>query len=161
MLAFLSGCGMFGRRQEKAKIEVKDVPAVARGEDEAPRHRILVLPFLDERFDKSKAVEDVARQTVVRELSRTQQFVIVSLDDFPQDPKKFITEEGDYDLAQVAKIASGMGALAVTELSKGAHHCMTVMKGYDLAMVPFPDANKMTRSLNDQRLLLLSEILAT
>lgn len=116
MLMMLSGCSFLsGRRQEKAKVEVKDVPAVARGDEEAPRHRILVLPFLDERFDKNKAVGDVARQTVIRELSRTQQFVIVSLDDFPQDPAKFLTEENDYDMAQIAKIASGMGVAAVLE----------------------------------------------
>ncbi len=116
-LLFVStGCSIFGsKRSEKAKVEVKDVPVVARGEEDAPRHRILVLPFLDERVDKSKAMGDVARQTVVRELVKTQQFVIVSLDDFPQDPKKYITEENDYDMAQISKIASGMGVAAVLE----------------------------------------------
>jgi len=116
MVLILSGCSIFGgRRQEKAKVEIKDVPVAARAEEEAPRHRILVLPFLDERLDKSQAMGDVARQTVIRELAKTNQFVIVSLDDFPQDPKKFITEENDYDLAQIAKIASGMGVAAVLE----------------------------------------------
>lgn len=104
-----------GRRQEKPKTEVRDVPMAARGDDEAPRHRILVLPFLDERADKSKGVSEVARQTVIRELGRTQQFVIVSLDDFPQDPNKFLTEENDYDLAQISKTAAGMGVAAVLE----------------------------------------------
>jgi hypothetical protein len=116
MLVFATGCSMLGgRRQEKAKVEVKDVPSVARGDEEAPKHRILVLPFLDERFDKSKTMGDVARQTVIRELSRTGQFVIVSLEDFPQDTAKFLTEENDYDLAQISKIASGMGVAAVLE----------------------------------------------
>lgn len=113
---FLSGCSVLGaKRQEKPQTEVRDVPAVARGEDEPPRHRVLVLPFLDERLEKSQAMTDVARQTVVRELLRTQQFVVVANEDFPQDPKKFITEENDYDLVQVAKIASGMGVAAVVE----------------------------------------------
>lgn len=112
---FLAGCSMLGRRESKPQVEVKDVPVVARGDEEAPRHRILVLPFLDERVDKSRAMGDVARQTVIRELSRTNQFVIVSLDDFPQDPKKFLTDENEYDLPQISKIASGMGVAAVLE----------------------------------------------
>lgn len=117
ILAMLvSGCSVLGaRRQEKPQTEVRDVPAMARGEDEAPRHRVLVLPFLDERLDKSQAMSDVARQTVVRELLRTGQFVVISNDDFPQDPKKFITEENDYDMAQVSKISSGIGVAAVIE----------------------------------------------
>jgi TolB-like protein len=114
VLLFSVGCGMFSKRAEKSKIEVRDVPTVAR-DDEAPRHRILVLPFLDERLDKSKGVSDVARQAVIRELARTNQFVIVSLQDFPQDPGKFLSEENDYDMAQVAKIASGLGVAAVLE----------------------------------------------
>lgn len=114
VLLFSVGCSFLGKRSEKSKIEVRDVPAVAR-DDEAPRHRILVLPFLDERLDKSKGVSDAARQAVIRELARTNQFVIVSLQDFPQDLGKFITEENDYDMAQVAKIASGLGVAAVLE----------------------------------------------
>lgn len=113
----LTGCSaLSGRRTEKpASIDVKDVPASARAEDEAPRHRILVLPFLDERMDKSQAMGDVARQTVIRELVKTRQFVVVALEDFPQDPKKYLTEENDYDLAQISKIAAGMGVSAVLE----------------------------------------------
>lgn len=99
----------------KGGPEVRDVPYSARGEEEGPRHRILVLPFLDERQDRSQSVGEVARQTVVRELVRTRQFVAVSPEDFPQDPKKFLTEENEYDLTQVAKMASTLGVAAVLE----------------------------------------------
>ncbi|MGZ3723489.1 MAG: hypothetical protein ACXVA9_11190, partial [Bdellovibrionales bacterium] len=96
-------------------IETKDVSVNARGEEEAPRHRLLILPFLDERPDHSLAMTDVARKTVVSELLRTHQFVVVPPEDFPQDPKKFLTEENEYDLAQVARQASAMGVAAVVE----------------------------------------------
>lgn len=115
---FLTGCSALSgsRTEQKAPpIETRDVPVAARGDDEGPRHRLLVLPFLDERLETSKAAADVSRQTVVRELLRTGQFVIVSPEDFPQDPKKFMTEDNDYDLPQIAKIASGMGVSAVLE----------------------------------------------
>ncbi len=114
-----AGCShLFGPGQAADKtptIETKDVSYSARGEEEAPRHRILVLPFLDERPDHAQAMTEVARQTVVRELLKTRQFVIVSPEDFPQDPKKYLTEENEYDLAQVSRLASTMGVAAVVE----------------------------------------------
>src|SRR5689334_13274851 len=98
--------------KEKA-IETKDVSYNAREENEAPRHRLLILPFLDERPDQTKTMTDVARQTVVRELLKTRQFVVVSPEDFPHDPKKFLTDENEYDLPQIAKLASTLGVAAV------------------------------------------------
>ncbi len=118
LFVFLCSCSILrGDRKDSlvSKADIMDVPFNARSEDEAPRHRLLVLPFLDERADKSQAVMDVARQTVVRELSKTRQFVIVSLSDFPQDPKKFINEDNEYDLVQISRLASSMGVSAVVE----------------------------------------------
>lgn len=108
---------MFNRKAEAPAhdAETRDVPAQTREENEAPRHRVLVLPFLDERLDRAQAVAEAARQVMVRELANTRQFVLVSPSDFPQDPKKFLSEEREYDLAQVAKIASSMGIGAVIE----------------------------------------------
>lgn len=116
---FLVGCSHLSSKpaaSEKASApEIRDVPYSARGEDEPPRHRVLVLPFLDERLDRTQTTTDAARQGVVRELLKTRQFVVVSLEDFPQDPKKFLTEDNEYDLTQVARIASSMGVAAVIE----------------------------------------------
>lgn len=118
-LLFLSSCAFLSNLRNNENpapgAEVRDVPYSARGDDEAPRHRVLVLPFLEERLDQPKGTSEVARQTVVRELLRTRQFVVVSPEDFPQDPKKFLTEENEYDLAQIAKLASSMGVAAVIE----------------------------------------------
>lgn len=117
-LALLTACSaLSGNRAETPANtpEVRDVPVVARGVDEAPRHRLLVLPFLEEKFDRPSNTAEVARQTVVRELLRTRQFVMVAPEDFPQDPKKFMTEDNDYDLAQIAKLASAMGVAGVVE----------------------------------------------
>lgn len=117
LLVCLSACTSLSskRNEQKSSVETRDVPFNARNEDEAPRHRILVLPFLDERLDRSQAVSDVSRQTVVRELLRTRQFVAISPEDFPHDPKKYLTEENEYDLAQIAKLASAIGVSAVVE----------------------------------------------
>jgi len=117
-LVMLLGCSALSGQRMADRAdgpEVRDVSFAARGEEEAPRHRVLVLPFLDERVDQSKAMSEVARQTVVRELLRTRQFVVVAPEDFPQDPKKFLTEENEYDLAQISKLASAIGVAAVIE----------------------------------------------
>ncbi|MBX3022348.1 MAG: hypothetical protein KF799_11805 [Bdellovibrionales bacterium] len=116
-LLMLSACSSLSSKppEQKSAIETRDVPYSARGEEEAPRHRILVLPFLDERLDRSQAVSDVARQTVVRELLKTRQFVAVALEDFPHDPKKYLTEGNEYDMVQIARLASAMGVSAVIE----------------------------------------------
>jgi hypothetical protein len=113
----LWGCSHLSsnHNDKKPDIETRDVAFDARGQDEAPKHRLLVLPFLDERPDRSAMMTDVARQTVVRELMRTGQFIVVSNDDFPHDPKKYLTEENEYDLAQVARLASAIGVAAVLE----------------------------------------------
>ncbi|HMN68291.1 MAG TPA: hypothetical protein PKC28_07100 [Bdellovibrionales bacterium] len=119
LLVFVvAGCGVLsGQRpaEKTSTVEVRDVPASAREADEAPRHRVLVLPILDERVDQAKGMAEVARQTIVRELLRTRQFVVVNPEDFPQDPKKFLTEENEYDLAQISRLASAIGVAAVIE----------------------------------------------
>lgn len=117
-IVLLTGCAALSGQRPSEKgsgVETRDVPYNARGEDEAPRHRVLVLPFLDERLDKSQTMTEVARNTVVRELFKTKQFVVVAPSDFPQDPKKFLTEENEYDLAQISKLASTLGVAAVIE----------------------------------------------
>jgi hypothetical protein len=113
-LISVAGCGSAKKKSESAKVEIRDVVVPPR-EEEAPKHRILVLPFLQERLNGSEAVAESARQAVVRELASTGQFVMISLSDFPQDPKKFINEDQEYDLHQISRIASAMGVAAVIE----------------------------------------------
>ena len=118
LLTFTGCAALSGSRSndQKPNIDVREVPPVTRGEDDQPRHRLLVLPFLDERTDRSsQASAEVARQAVVRELLQTRQFVVVSNSDFPQDPKKYLTEENEYDMPQISKLASAMGVAAVVE----------------------------------------------
>jgi len=117
-VGFNVGCAALAARRTTsphAEIEERDIVANARAEDEAPRHRILVLPFLDERPDHAQAMTEVARQTVVKELVKTRQFVIVNAEDLNQDLKKFLTEENEYDLAAVSRQAATLGVAAVIE----------------------------------------------
>lgn len=109
------GCQASAPKKADPNVEIRDVEVGARADEEAPKHRVLILPFLDEKSDRNKKVAEAARQELVRELTRTRQFIVVALEDFPQDPKKFITSDQEYDLAAIARIASNMGIAAVVE----------------------------------------------
>lgn len=112
-----AGCALFDRPNTTSQVtgpEVRDVPQAAR-DTGVLRHRLLVLPFLSEKADRSSTLGEEARRVVVRELMKTGQFVIVSPEDFTSDLKKYITPEGDYDLTAISRLAASMGVAAVLE----------------------------------------------
>ncbi len=113
---FIVQCALLETRSEKSSsFELRDVPLQARGNDEGLRSRILVLPFLsDEKVVSENTLEEL-RNTFTRELFRTKQFVVVSASDLNQDPKKMMTDKNEYDMQQIARIASGQGITAVIE----------------------------------------------
>lgn len=94
--------------------EYRDVSPQA-GMAEGVRHRVLVLPFLNENLNHSEKASEVARDTFLRELGRTGQFVIVSLSDFPGDPREFLKEGQEYDLNRLSRVAAPLGVSAVIE----------------------------------------------
>ncbi|MCB0363232.1 MAG: hypothetical protein KDD35_10940, partial [Bdellovibrionales bacterium] len=95
--------------------EVRDVPFYARNANEEPRRRIMVLPFLDEKQERSTKILQVARAAIVQELLRTGQFVIISNSDFPQNLDQFLTADNQYDLEKISRMAAGLGVTAVLE----------------------------------------------
>jgi hypothetical protein len=114
-LLFYSGCALPDPVPQVAGQQVRDVPFNARGMDEEPRKRIMVLPFIDEKPDRSSKVHESARAAVVQELLRTRQFVIVKNSDFPQEVSKMMTAEKEYDLEKISRIAANLGVMAVLE----------------------------------------------
>lgn len=115
MILILSGCAVFEPpKRVSSAPELRDVVPDARGE-EGMRHRVLVLPFLDENLNRTEKASQVARDSFLRELARTGQFVVVALSDFPGDPKEYLKEGGEYDLARVSRVAAPLGVTAVIE----------------------------------------------
>lgn len=117
-LFIMAGCSSLRSKpssDSSSSVQMRDVPYAARGEDQAPRNRILILPFLDQSATRSKDVAAAARRMLVREILRTHEFVVVSLDDFPQTPSNFVTPEKEYDMAAVTRVAANMGVAAVVE----------------------------------------------
>jgi len=119
MMIFVTGCGLTPKRSSRfgARLnpEVKNVDYMARRSAFGVRKRILVLPFLNSDPKSSLKVKSVTRKTVVRELIRTGRFVVIHNQDFPKDLSQFITEENQYDLSAIAKIAQPLGVTAVIE----------------------------------------------
>jgi hypothetical protein len=111
---FLSSCAIVSPRTASREPEVRDVPFQARQNiDQAPRKRVMVLPFLDDS-PRSKGASVVARDAFVRALRKTDDFLVVANTDFPKDVSTYL-KNGEYDLEAMAKIGGGMGLAAIIE----------------------------------------------
>ncbi len=108
----LSACSLFSSTQ-RPEAKERDVPFTARASD-APRKRILILPFLDNNAERGAKLGELARTTLVRSLAKYDRFVFVSPQDLQKDPAQFVVN-GEYDLFEVGKIAETLGVAAIIE----------------------------------------------
>ena len=117
LIAFLAlgGCAQFNDRRPVAApaVEVRDVPFAARGENEAPRPRLLVLPFLEDRPNGD--LGEAARPALTRHLVAGGQVTIAGADELATDAKAYLAPGNEYDLARVARDVSPLGVAAVVE----------------------------------------------
>ncbi len=120
-LFLVSGCSLLGTNRqvgiEKQRLgpEIRDVPYEARESKEAPlRKRVMVLPFINSATSRSEEAAGAAREAFIRQLRRTDEFVIVANSDFPKDVSAFI-KAGQYDLEAMGKVAAAMGISAIIE----------------------------------------------
>lgn len=113
----LSACSLLDTRmnQKSLRPETRDVSNQARGSnDQSPRKRVMVLPFIDGTGGRSDAAAKVARETLTRGLKQTGDFVVVAIADFPKDPASYI-KNGEYDLETMGKIGGGLGLAGIIE----------------------------------------------
>ena len=102
------------RNQEKlAQPEVRDVPFSARAA-EVPKKPVMVLPFIDGGNLRSQKTAQIARDAFIRSLRKTEEFVVVSNNDFPKDVTTYL-KNGEYDLEAMGKLGSGLGLAAIIE----------------------------------------------
>lgn len=95
--------------------EIKDVNYKARSDDEAPRKRIMILPFLDSEEGRSASdLHAEARQQFIQELNRTQALIVVDSKDLNLDLSKHL-QGGEYKLDEIAKAAHSLGVSAILE----------------------------------------------
>lgn len=112
------GCSLLApprRADTSSGVQAREVEPMPAREDDEPKKRLVVLPFLDERSARSSQASDVARQSVVRELVQTRRFVVINPQDLPQDLLSKRNENNDYDLEKIAPQANSIGSAAVIE----------------------------------------------
>ncbi len=119
MVLTTGGCSLLASRSgtigDKVTPPVRDVPYQARlSQEAAPRKRVMILPFIDPGSTRSEKVALIARESLVRQLLKTNNVVVISNNDFPKDLSQYL-KSGEYDLEALAKIAGGMGLAAVIE----------------------------------------------
>lgn len=113
----MAACSLMGPRSMSAKgaqAEIRDVPFQAREKlDLSPRKRVLVLPFIDNTGRHSRA-SVTARESFIRALRRTDDFVVIANSDFPKDVATYL-KNSEYDLESMAKLGGSMGLAAIIE----------------------------------------------
>lgn len=115
MSFMLTSCSLWSGSKPTSDNKERDVAFAARKSmDAEPRKRILVLPFLDANTNRSKKVSEEARKTLVRNLARSDRFVLIHPSDLNKDPNAFVVN-GEYDLENVSKAVEALGVTAVIE----------------------------------------------
>lgn len=113
-LMMLSACVMEPTDQPKIKKEIKDVSQVARKEDQGPRKRLMILPFLDVSPNRSQELRDEARTEFIRDLNKTGDLIALDSKELKIDTQKMIVN-GDYNMSELAKQAQSLGVAALLE----------------------------------------------
>lgn len=119
-MVFLSACSLLGANrqvglQKSSGPEVRDLPFEAReSKDSALRKRVMVLPFINSSVVTSDEAARIARDAFLRQLRRTDEFVIVANSDFPKDVTSYV-KNGEYDLSTMAKAGAAMGVSTIIE----------------------------------------------
>lgn len=109
----LTSC--FSTDRKRPSAEIRDVPHQARGvADPSLRKRVMVLPFLDANPARDKEPTRAAREILIRNLLKTESFVLVNPSDFPKDVNQFV-KNGAYDFAEMSKIGDDLGLTAFIE----------------------------------------------
>lgn len=107
---------MSSRRRAPKRSSFKEVaaPKTVMNNFSGPRKRLLVLPFIDQQNSRRENVVVKARESVVRSLIMSGQFLVIRNSDFPQDLNQMKTQQ-TYNLSAIARTAKDLGIAGVVE----------------------------------------------
>jgi hypothetical protein len=111
---FLSACFTAHTRESGSDDQKSFSQRLGGLHTDSPRKRVLLLPFLNDSLEKDPSVARTGRDSLVRGLRMTDNFVILDNNDIPKDLKQYQKDQG-YDLDAVGKIASELGVVAIIE----------------------------------------------
>lgn len=119
VIAFLTalGCSSDEKKTEgqpAIKKQVKDVPSQARKDDQSPRKRMMVLPFLDVSESRPQSLREKVQKEFIKELNNSGRVIVVDSKDLKLDLQKTIVQ-GDYQMKDIGKPAADLGASIVLD----------------------------------------------
>lgn len=111
---FLGSCATVDRTSPQIRKDVRDVNMNNRKEDEGPRKRVVVLPFLDASESRPASLRERARKAFLGDLNRGGDMIALDSSELNLDPNRFL-EKGEYKLPEFSKAAKTLGASAILE----------------------------------------------
>jgi TolB-like protein len=112
---FFMGCAnLGGDNGPSSRREIRDENHFALKEDDSPRKRLMVLPFLDVSQSQGSRIPNEARADFIRELNQRGRLIAIDSSEIKIDPDKSL-RKGEYDLPEIAKQANALGVHAVLE----------------------------------------------
>lgn len=110
-ILFLVQCSVFeDARRRRSEPLVKDLPRKARKmENSGLRRRVVILPFLNLSPYASDAAADIARNELIRKLTKTNEILTLSLNDIGGDLSQYQIDEG-YNIPKLLPKVRKLGA---------------------------------------------------
>ena len=113
-LSFVGCASLMPDEPNGTRKEIRDENHAVLKEEQGPRKRLMVLPFLDSSDMRGQDLRDEARADVISQLNRTGAIVAIDSRDVKIDVNKSL-KSGQYDMAEIAKQAQQLGVQAVLE----------------------------------------------
>lgn len=110
----IAGCVTMDRSAPGMSREIRDENQVSRNDDQAPRKRLMILPFLDVSDKRPQSLRDRARSAFISDLNRSGDVIALDSKELNVDLSK-MTDASGYKMADVSKAASSLGVNAVLE----------------------------------------------
>lgn len=96
------------------KRQIVDTDLKKSNEDRGPKKRIVVLPFLDKKSERSEAVLKNAENEFINQMNKTDEVVALDSSTLKLDFSKF-TQNNDYDIKAIAKESQNAGVSALLQ----------------------------------------------
>lgn len=114
VLFLFVGCQTLDRSSPSVRREIKDENFKSQKEDNSPRKRVMILPFLDVSDKRPPELREKARKAFIMDLNRTGELIALDSRELNVDLSKMM-EGSQYKMSDVAKAAHALGVNAVLE----------------------------------------------
>ncbi len=113
---FILGCQTLQKETPVVRKEIRDTPGVSQVDNfqQGPRKRVMVLPFIDEKLDRSQILRDQSKNAFIDDLNRTGSVFAVDGRELKLNLDRMI-ENREYKMKEIVKPASLLGVAALIE----------------------------------------------